>query len=380
MTLTGKERAIGALNFEEVDRPPMWGGWCENPKFLEKASGIHMKYGFTLNEWENPMRVALQAFKNVGVDVTVGIQLPKPPEMMSSPSYGVSYMGWEVSRTEERGFTPEKLLRYIEALPTPEDIRADFDFERQYLIYVNKMRRAQSECGEDVLWMSYAATVTFDGNFHLFGYRPYIITCMRYREAAKRLNAHYAEQARCMNEVIAKAMKEEDIPPFCFAATDICYSHGPMISPKVLDEIYFPYLKRAFEPLKSAGIKIIWHSDGYITPLVDKLISIGVDGFQGFQEKYGVDFAALTRMKAKDGKPLLLIGSVQVSTTLAFGTVETVRKDVERCIKLAMEGRGGRGYVLGTDTNIGPDVLPENIFAMYEHGQTFGRKVMSQKG
>jgi len=374
LSLRGKERAIRALNFEKVDRPPMWGGWCENPMFLEKASGIRMRYGFTLNEWENPMRTALQAFKNVGVDVICGIQLPKPPEMTSNPDHG--YMGWEVCRTEEVGFTPERVTKYIEALPSPEEVRADFDFERQYLIYVNKMKRAQSECGEDALWMSGASTVTFDGNFRLFGYKPYIITCMRYRDAAKKLNVYYAEQARCMNEVIAKAMKEEDIAPFCFTGTDICYSHGPMISPEVLGEIYFPYVKRAFEPLKSAGIKIIWHSDGQITPIVDRLIDTGVDGFQGFQEKYGVDFAALTRRKSKDGKPLLLIGSIQVSTTLAFGTIETVKKDVERCINLAIEGRGGRGYILGTDTNISPDVPPENIFAMYEHGQAYGREVM----
>jgi hypothetical protein len=378
MRLRGRERAIRALSFEDVDRPPMWGGWCENARFLEQASGIRMKYGFTINEWENPMRAALKAFKNVGVDVITSIQLPKPPEMMSDPRGPYGYMGWEVSSTVERGYTPERVVSYIESLPEPGDVRADFDFERKYLIYVNKMKRAQEECGDDVLWLSGASTVTFDGNFRLFGYKPYIIMCMRYRDAAKRLNAYYAEIARCENEVIAQAMKEEDIAPFCFTATDICYSHGPMISPKVLDEIYFPYVKYAFEPLKRAGVKIIWHSDGYITPILNNLIDAGVDGFQGFQEKYGVDFGALTQMKAKSGDPLLLIGSVQVSTTLRFGTVEAVKKDVERCINLAVEGRGGGGYVLGTDTNIGPDVPPENIFAMYKHGEDYGRKVMSR--
>mgnify|MGYP001067714255 CR=1 FL=1 len=379
MHLRGKERTIRALSFEEIDRPPMWGGWCENPAFLEKASGIHLKYDFTMNEWENPMRAALQAFRNVNVDVTTGIQLPKPPEMTSSPNHGIAYMGWEVSTTEERGYTPEKAVKYIEALPSPEDVRADFDFERQYTMYVNKMKRAQDECGEDMLWMSWASPVTFDGNFRLFGYKPFMIMCVRYSDAAKRLNAYYAEQARCMNEVIAQAMREEDLPRFCFSGTDICYSHGPMVSPKVLDEIYFPHLKRAFEPLKSIGVKIIWHSDGYITPIIQSLMHAGVDGFQGFQEKYGVDFASFTKMKAQNGKPLLLIGSIQVSTTLAYGTVESVRKDVERCIDLAMEGRGGLGYVLGTDTNISPDVPPENVFAMYEHGQTYGRKATSHR-
>jgi len=375
--LKGRERVVRALSFEEIDRPPMWGGWCENSRFLEKASGVHPKYGFTLNEWENPMRAALKAFKNVGVDVTCGIQLPKPPEMMSKPDSAYGYMGWEVSSAEERGYTPERVVGYVESLPKPEDVRADFDSDRQYLIYVNRMKRAQDECGEDMLWMSSAETVTFDGNFRLFGYKPYIVMCMRHRDVAKKLNAYYAEMARCHNEVITKAMKEEDIDPFCFVATDICYSHGPMISPKVLDDIYFPYVRYAFEPLKNVGVKIIWHSDGYITPIVNNLIDIGVDGFQGFQEKYGVDFGALMRMNAKSGRPLLLIGSIQISTTLRFGTTESVRRDVERCIDLAVEGRGGGGYILGTDTNIGPDVPPENIFAMYEHGETYGRKALS---
>lgn len=377
LQLKGRERVVRALNFESIDRPPMWGGWCENPRFLEKASGIHLKYGFTLNEWENPMRAALKALKNVGVDVTCGIQLPKPPEMMSNSDGAYGYMGWEVSSTEERGYTAEKVVSYVESLPKPEDVRADFDSDRQYLIYVNRMKRAQDECGEDMLWMSSAETVSFDGNFRLFGYKPYIVMCMRHRDAAKKLNAYYAEMARCHNEVVAKAMKEEDIAPFCFVAADICYSHGPMISPKVLDDIYFPFVRYAFEPLRNAGVKIIWHSDGYITPIVNNLIDIGVDGFQGFQEKYGVDFGALTKMKAKSGRPLLLIGSIQVSTALRFGTTETVEKDVERCIDLAKEGRGGGGYILGTDTNIGPDVPAENIFAMYEHGETYGRKALS---
>jgi hypothetical protein len=37
---------------------------------------------------------------------------------------------------------------------------------------------------------------------------------------------------------------------------------------------------------------------------------------------------------------LIVFGSISVTTTLPFGTVDDVRKDVERCIDLA-EGRGG---------------------------------------
>jgi len=72
LRLSGKERALRALNFEETDRIPIMGGWVKYAEFLEKASGISLKYNFIMNEWENPMRAAVQAYRNVGVDALFG--------------------------------------------------------------------------------------------------------------------------------------------------------------------------------------------------------------------------------------------------------------------------------------------------------------------
>jgi hypothetical protein len=169
MGISGKERTIRALNFEKVDRVPMWGGWCENADFLEIASGHQLKYKFVSNEWENPMRAALKAFKNVGVDITCGLQLPKSAEMTSKYDSLNGYMSWDVSSSEKYGYTPLKVVKYVESLPSSSEVREDFNFDQQYLIYTTQMSRAQDECGDDILWMSRADTIDFHGNFSLFG-------------------------------------------------------------------------------------------------------------------------------------------------------------------------------------------------------------------
>ena len=119
--------------------------------------------------------------------------------------------------------------------------------------------------------------------------------------------------------------------------------------------------------MKDAGIKIIWHSDGNIMPIVDRLIKMGVDGFQGLQESVGtrVDLNYLAQIEALSGKKLIIVGSISTVTTLPFGSVEDVKKDVRRCIEIA-EKRGG-GFLLNTSSSIAPEVPKENIYALFNY-------------
>ncbi|MEM2906018.1 MAG: uroporphyrinogen decarboxylase family protein [Candidatus Bathyarchaeia archaeon] len=370
MNLTGRERALRALMFEETDRVPMEGGWCAHPGFLAQASGVRLKYGFTMNTWENPMRAALQAYRNVGADIIIQMVLPKPREQTTKGTLGgATEFSLSAARDVDplRFKTPDDVVEYVRDLPRLEDLRADFSFDEEYDRYVTGMKQAQEECGEDLLWLQGYGQCVFMW-YSLFGYRPYLLACVRYRNEMKRLFEYSAEQGRLQNEVIAKAVREEGLPPFVYGGQDICYDHGPMLSPRLLDEIYFPYLERAIQPLRNAGVKTIWHCDGNITPILERLIDVGIDGLQGFQEESGVDFAKLAEMKARSGRKLLLFGSISVTTTLPFGTVEDVKRDVERCIDLAA---AGGGYVLAPTSTVGPDVPAENIFAMYQHGRVY---------
>jgi len=104
---------------------------------------------------------------------------------------------------------------------------------------------------------------------------------------------------------------------------------------------------------------------------MDRLIDMGIDGFQGFQEREaGMDLGSLAKMKSIAGKKLILFGSIFVVFTLPFGTPEEVKKDVERCIDVAAESSG---FFLAPTSTVGPEVPKENIYAMYEHTKEYGK-------
>jgi len=360
--MNGKDRALAALYFEKVDRVPLLGGMVENAKWLEKASGIKLRYGFSLHRWENPMRAALKAYKNVGADIIRGpILLPKSPFKES------------LARETTLGFkTAEDVLKYIDLLPSISELRADFNFESVYYTFLRNFKESQEECGEDMLWSeSYAGKACRFMWYTLFGYKPFLTACLRYKDEIKKLFNYSAEEAYLINEAIAKAIIENDLPPFLRFGEDICTNRGPMLSPAILDEIYFPYLRRSLEPLRRENVRIIWHSDGNIMPIINRLIDVGVNGFQGFQEETGPRLEIISSLKTKDGKKPIIWGSISVSRTLSVGDIEDVKRDVGRCIKIAAPGGG---FILAPSTSIGPEVPIENIFAFFKYGKKYGKE------
>jgi hypothetical protein len=368
--LKGKERALRALNFEKKDRIPMNGGWIKHVDFLEKASGINLRYGFRMTEWENPLRAAVQAYKNVGADIIAyNIILPELlDEITASGCIRFSGLNINLNPTYK---TPEDFVgKYVNNLPSAQDVRESFDFQKDYDTFSRRIKMAQDECGEDILWIPTGDAVEFHKGIENFSYHNYLAAMVRHTKSMLKYFEYLGELARLHNEVMANAITEENLTPLVMLGSDICDNHGPMVSPKILNEIYFPHVRRAIEPFQKKGIKTIWHCDGNVNPIFETLLNMGIDGFQGFQEECGVNFQKIINTKSRSGKPLIVFGSISVTSTLPFGTVEDVKKDVERCIKSA-EGRGG--FVLMTANVIQPDTPIENIYAMYKHGAEFGK-------
>ena len=137
-----------------------------------------------------------------------------------------------------------------------------------------------------------------------------------------------------------------------------------MVSPGTLSSVYFPNVRHALEPLVEIGAEIIWHSDGYIIPILDELIACGVSGFQGFQEETGFDIREIAARRVRSGRKPLLLAGLSVDKTLPRGTVADVEKEVERIIDAV--GSGG-GLAIGTANTAGPDCPNENLEALYRY-------------
>ncbi len=355
--MTGFERALRNLELRDTDRIPFVGGFICHEQFLTSAVGIS-------NFWENPEGTAIQAYREIQADILLQFVMPKQVVNETEGVVG-RHTNFTKSDPNSRRFSsPEDVAEHISGMTDIDELRGKFDFQKAYDDYVSIVEKMQDKLGYDMLWIPGHVAGSCRFMYYCdFGYDNFFSAVLLYKDLVGKLMRHSAEQGRLKNEAIAGAIVEKNLPPYIYMGEDICDNRGPMISPELLDEIYFPNLRYAIEPLKRNNIKIIWHCDGNIDPILDSLIESGIDGFQGFQEESGVSLYRLSRLKTKSSEKPILWGSISVTTTLPFGTPDDVRKDVIRCVR---EADDGSGFSLAPSSSVGPEVPVENIFAMCE--------------
>jgi len=163
---------------------------------------------------------------------------------------------------------------------------------------------------------------------------------------------HCAEQlADCGFEVV------------CFS-DDVSGNDGLFMSPAQFREWIIPGYRRILEPLVQAGIRVVFHSDGIITPVLDDIIDAGVCGYQSVE--YGLN--DLGEVLERFGRRISLWGNVNCDVIHA-GPVEEIPSLVAECLAV---GSGHRGYVLSSDNSIFDEVPVDHfrVFhrAMWEQG------------
>ena len=144
-------------------------------------------------------------------------------------------------------------------------------------------------------------------------------------------------------------------------ADDIGGEHTLLMSPQIFREMIKPKMGYMIGELKkkSKDIKVAFHSDGYIEPVIDDLIEVGVDLLNPIQpESMDPSF-----IKKRYGKKICLWGTVSTQQTLPFGTSEDVENEIRERIKTC--GPGG-GFLLAPTHNIQLDVSFGNIQAFYD--------------
>lgn len=134
-----------------------------------------------------------------------------------------------------------------------------------------------------------------------------------------------------------------------------------VFSPDMWRKIFKPMWARFFGELKALNpdLKIAYHSDGVIEPIIPDMIEIGLDILNPIQPAC-MDPAAI---KKKYGDKLCFWGSIDEQHTLPFGTPECVRKEtIER---LNTIGKGG-GLIIGPTHHVQLDTPMENFSSMHE--------------
>ena len=142
---------------------------------------------------------------------------------------------------------------------------------------------------------------------------------------------------------------------------DVGGQNSMLMSPKMWRAYLKPRMAVLIASLRAINpkIKIAYHTDGVVYPIIPELIEIGIDVLNPIQPM-AMD---PEKLKADFGDRLCFWGSVDIQQTMPFGTPEEVKKEV--ITRLTTIGRGG-GLLIGPTHNLQLDTPLENFWAMVD--------------
>jgi hypothetical protein len=361
--MRGRDVALATLLREEVREACINYSWITNSSYMSKVAGR--------DYWSDREAVFFDYLKHCGINLVP--QWYFPGDEQRNIERGC--VAHDVGPGGTDGVSnPEDIVRCIEKLPDESTVEAEFNVEETAKEYAQNLCDRMERAEDEVLFIDSFGQADFMGGYNRWGYENYLLAIMDHPEAIRKYYHHTALRGRLENQAIALACQKYGIAPFVYGGQDICTAAGPIVSPGVLRDLYFPELKWCVEPLIESGVGIIWHCDGNINPILDDILDLGVAGLQGFEEEHGVDFGEIAKLTDAAGRLLSVWGCVSVVSTLPHGSPDDVRKAVERSFVTA--GRG-RGFVLSATSSIMPEVPHDNIDAFFEHGARFGRAFLA---
>jgi uroporphyrinogen decarboxylase len=141
---------------------------------------------------------------------------------------------------------------------------------------------------------------------------------------------------------------------------DHAYNSGPFMSPKMLQEFDFDYMKAIVKHVHERGLPVILHSCGNLNYTIDQLVDTGINALHAIQPSAGND---IFEYKKRFGDRLCLIGNLDINYLLPEGSPNDIADKVaEMADKMFFDKRG---FVLSTCNLLNNDVPIENAITMH---------------
>jgi len=164
---------------------------------------------------------------------------------------------------------------------------------------------------------------------------------------------------------ITESISRFDID-FFYLDDDIADSHGPLISQKLLRELWLPRTEEMLKPVKRKEILIAWHCCGNLKQVIPLAVELGINAINPIQPSCN----NIEELKKMYGDEICLVGGIDIGWPLSFGTPKDVMKVVKSYIEKIAPGGG---YVAASSHSIINSIPPENYKAMVEAVHTYGK-------
>lgn len=349
--MTKRERVMRAVNFEETDRVPLYD-IIQNDAITEHYSGRPLTV-------ENGMESVGMAI-GATLDATRMVSGPQEPRTFDWGNGFVSRIERYTSWYTQRPFTDvESLAEWVKKKIQELDAQTYGPDDAQALRDMIEARQADfmkgdPERDDDPAVFVLESGVGLTEMYAVAGWDLFSMLMMMYPDLTfEWLDAGNRNQLRKV-----AAVADPEILPIVLTYDDIAYKGGMIISPDWLRQGWTEGLKKLVSAWHTRDTKCIFHSDGKLWDIMDDLVDAGIDGLNPLEV-----MADMTVKKVRERYPhLFLTGGIDVSQLLPFGTPEEVGEVCRQTIADA----DGRGYLMGSSTEIHWDVPLENAQAMFE--------------
>ena len=146
---------------------------------------------------------------------------------------------------------------------------------------------------------------------------------------------------------------------------DYAGKSGPFMSLSHFNEFIVPGMKAIVKAVKDAGGYVIKHCDGNVWPLMDTLISTGIDMLGPLEPAY----MSLDEVREYSKSKVGVLGNIDVDL-LSRGSVEEVKEATK---KLLRQVSPLGGHIISSGNTISSSVRGENFMAMLETVKEFGK-------
>ncbi|MBU1087499.1 MAG: uroporphyrinogen decarboxylase family protein [Candidatus Omnitrophica bacterium] len=164
----------------------------------------------------------------------------------------------------------------------------------------------------------------------------------------------------CAENLYQRAMRfaEQDLGPLFFIKDHIAYEKGLIFSKNFLLQHWIPKIKHSIEPLKQKNIKVILHSQGNFTELIDDLLEAGFDGIHPIDSNSGMNIGLIKKQYARS---LLLFGNVDLKSKQGY-EVNDINTLTQKCLEQASYDGG---HFIGTVHGISKDLKLQQILCFF---------------
>ena len=150
-----------------------------------------------------------------------------------------------------------------------------------------------------------------------------------------------------------------------WVSEDLGDSNSGFISLDMFRQYLLPYLNELIDFIDSLGVPVLLHSCGCITSYLPDLAQTKLSSIHPLQRTAKMD---LKTVKEQYGQRFCLIGNIDSSRTLPYGSPADVEAEVREALRIATPGNG---FILASDHSLHDGIPLENILALRNAGRPY---------